>query len=395
MTEKDPIVIIDYIRTPIGNLQGELQTLSATDLGSAVIQALLSRTACDPALIDEVFMGCVLPAGLGQAPARQAALKGGLLSQTPCTTINKVCGSGMKAIMLAHDALLAGSANAVIAGGMESMSNAPYLLKKARSGYRLGHGELFDHLMLDGLEDAYQPGCSMGVFAEVHAEKLNISREEQDAFAIRSFELARKATEHGNFSNEICSLSVKTKKDEKYIRHDERPFSVPYENLAKLKPAFKENGSITAGNASSIADGAAGIILMRLSDAEKQQLKPIAKICGHISTATSPADFPIAPIHATQQLLKKLAWTTRDVDLFEINEAFALVALAFIKALNVSIEKVNVHGGACAIGHPIGASGARILVSLLGALKTQQKTRGIATLCIGGGEATAIAVECY
>jgi acetyl-CoA C-acetyltransferase len=390
MTNADPIVITSYARTPIGNLMGVLKSVTATQLGAHVIRALIQRANIAETHVDEVFMGCVLPAGLGQAPARQAALNAGLSEHTTCTTINKVCGSGMKAIMLAHDSLMQGSSSTVIAGGMESMSNAPYLLKKARGGYRLGHGELFDHLMLDGLEDAYEPGRSMGSFAEACARALNISRESQDAFALRSFERARAA----DFKQEMVPITLTEKNNETTITHDERKESVNFKNIPQLKPAFANPGTITAGNASSIADGAAGIMLMRLSQAKTLGLTPIAKICGHASFAKKPAEFTTAPIDATQRLLKQLEWSTNDVDLFEVNEAFAVVVLAFMQALHLPPEKVNIHGGACALGHPIGASGARILVTLLGALQSQGKKRGIATLCIGGGEATAIAVEC-
>jgi acetyl-CoA C-acetyltransferase len=394
MTNTDPIVITSYARTPIGNLMGVLKSVTATQLGSHVIRALIQRANIAATHIDEVFMGCVLPAGLGQAPARQAALNAGLSEHTTCTTINKVCGSGMKAIMLAHDSLMLRSSTAVIAGGMESMTNAPYLLKKARGGYRLGHGELFDHLMLDGLQDAYEPGRSMGSFAEDCARELNISRESQDAFALRSFERARAANENGGFQREMVPLTITEKNEKISIQHDERPENVNFKNIPQLKPAFANPGTVTAGNASSIADGAAGVMLMRLSQAKTLGLTPVAKICGHASFAKKPAEFTTAPIDATQRLLKQLQWSTNDVDLFEVNEAFAVVAIAFMQALNVSPEKVNIHGGACALGHPIGASGARILVTLLGALQSQGKKRGVATLCIGGGEATAIAVEC-
>lgn len=394
MTNSDPIVITSYARTPLGSFMGELKDVTSTQLGAQVIQAVLTRSQLKTTQIDEVFMGCVLPAGLGQAPARQAAIGAGLSTHTGCTTINKVCGSGMKAIMLAHDALRVGSANIIIAGGMESMSNAPYLLKKARGGYRLGHGELFDHLMYDGLEDAYEPGRSMGSFAEACASTWKVSREAQDAYAAESFKRARAANDNGGFRDEIIPILIHDKKGEKSILHDERPQSVNIENMPRLKPAFKTDGTITAGNASSIADGAAAITLMRLSQATTLGLKPLAKICGHASFAKSPAEFTTAPIDATKALLKQLAWQVSDVDLFEVNEAFAVVALVFIEALKLSPTQVNVHGGACALGHPIGATGARILVSLINALQTQHKKRGVATLCIGGGEATAIAVEC-
>lgn len=395
MSQQDPIVIVSYARTPIGNLLGELAPMSATQLGSAVIQAALQRSGLAPDAIDEVLMGCVLPAGLGQAPARQAALGASLPTHTACTTLNKVCGSGMKAVMLAHDGLLADSFSIAIAGGMESMSNAPYLLKKARSGYRLGHGECFDHLMLDGLEDAYDKGRSMGTFAEDCATQFQLTREDQDAFAKRSFERARLATEKGYFTPEITPVMISTKQGEVTLTRDEHPFSVDLAKMPQLKPAFAKDGSITAGNASSIADGAAALLLMRLSEAKKRGLTPIARIVAHRTFAKAPAEFTTAPIDAIQRLLTHIGWITNDVDLFEINEAFAVVTLATMKALNLPADKVNIHGGACALGHPIGASGARIIVTLLNALQQHQQKRGIAALCIGGGEATAIAVECF
>lgn len=395
MSQQDPIVIVSYARTPIGNLLGELAPMSATQLGSAVIQAALQRSGLTHDTIDEVLMGCVLPAGLGQAPARQAALGASLPTHTACTTLNKVCGSGMKAVMLAHDGLLADSFSIAIAGGMESMSNAPYLLKKARSGYRLGHGECFDHLMLDGLEDAYDKGRSMGTFAEDCAAQFQLTREDQDAFAKRSFERARLATEKGYFTAEITPVVISTKQGEVTLTRDEHPFSVDLAKMPQLKPAFAKEGSITAGNASSIADGAAALLLMRLSEAKKRGLTPIARIVAHRTFAKAPAEFTTAPIDAIQRLLTHIGWTTNDVDLFEINEAFAVVTLATMKALNLPADKVNIHGGACALGHPIGASGARIIVTLLNALQQHQQKRGIAALCIGGGEATAIAVECF
>lgn len=395
MSQQDPIVIVSYARTPIGNLLGELSPMSATQLGSAVIKAALQRSNLAPDTIDEVLMGCVLPAGLGQAPARQAALGASLPTRTACTTVNKVCGSGMKTVMLAHDGLIANAYAVAIAGGMESMSNAPYLLKKARSGYRLGHGECFDHLMLDGLEDAYDKGRSMGTFADECAIQYQLTREDQDAFAKQSFERARLATEKGYFKDEITPVIVTTKQGDVTLTRDEHPFSVDIAKMPLLKPAFSKNGSITAGNASSIADGAAALLLMRLSEAKKRGLTPIARLLGHRSFAKAPAEFTTAPIDAIQGLLSHLGWTTHDVDLFEINEAFAVVTLATMKALNLPAEKVNIHGGACALGHPIGASGARIIVTLLGALKQHHLKRGIAALCIGGGEATAVAVECF
>lgn len=390
---KDPVVIVSYARTAIGNLLGELKTFSAPELGSAAIKAALSRANLKTNEIDEVIMGCVLPAGLGQAPARQAALLAGLDKHTPCTTINKVCGSGMKAIMIAHDEIALGSFNTVIAGGMESMTNAPYLLTKAREGYRLGHAQMYDHMMLDGLEDAYDKGKAMGVFAERCVKDYHFTRQEQDDFAQQSFKRAIEATDKGWFADEITPLTVKTKQGDITISKDEHPFSVKPEKIPVLNPAFDKAGTVTAGNSSSIADGAAALILMSETEAKKRGVKPIAKILGHSSFAKEPAEFTTAPIDATEKLLKKLNWTVNDVDLFEVNEAFAVVALALIKKLQVSQSKVNIHGGAVALGHPIGASGARIVVTLLGALRQKKLKRGIATLCIGGGEATAIAIE--
>lgn len=395
MTNTDPIVIVSYARTPIGNLLGELKDVSATELGSQVIRAVLARAEMAPGDVNEVLMGCVLSAGLGQAPTRQAALMAGLSPHTTCTTINKVCGSGMKSVMLARDGLAQQPHQIVIAGGMESMTNAPFLLKKARSGYRLGHGTLYDHLLLDGLEDATEPGRTMGCFADACANDLSITREQQDAYATCSFERAITATEKGYFKDEICPIVIHTKKGDTTVLRDEHPFTVNHENIPHLKPAFTSDGTVTAGNASSIADGAAAVLLMRLSEAKQRGLSPIAKICGQTTFAKKPSDFPTAPIDATQQLLAQCQWTTDDVDLFEVNEAFAVVVIAFMNAFKLSADKVNIHGGACALGHPIGASGARIIVTLLNALKTTHKKRGIATLCIGGGEATAIALECY
>lgn len=393
--EKDPIVIVSYARTPIGNLLGELKDFSATALGSHVIKAVIERAHLKPEDINEVIMGCVLPAGLGQAPARQAALGAGIPTSTPCTTINKVCGSAMKALMFANDLLQVGSSDIVIAGGMESMSNAPYLLLKARQGYRLGKSELYDHMMLDGLEDAYDKGRPMGHFAEQCVQKYAFTRQQQDDYASDSFARAKKATESTAFSDEIVPLTLKTKQGEVVIDKDEHPFSVNPEKIPKLSPAFAKDGTVTAGNASSIADGAAALVLMRLSEAEKRGIKPIARIIGHAGSAKAPEEFTTAPIDATRKLLDKIHWKVEDVDLFEVNEAFAVVVLAMMKDLQIPREKMNVNGGACALGHPIGATGARIVVTLLAALKQYKLKRGVASLCIGGGEATAIAVEMY
>lgn len=389
---QDPIVIVSYARTPIGNLLGELKDFSGHQLGTFAIKGAIERAKLPATDIHEVIMGCVLPAGQRQAPARQAAIHAGISHHTPCTTINKVCGSGMKAVMLINDMMRAGSIDVAIGGGMESMTNAPYLLLKARQGYRFGKSELYDHMTLDGLEDAYE-NRAMGHFAEQCAKKFGFTRQQQDEFAISSFERAQYATREGLFTNEIVPIVAQTKQGEAIIDKDERPFSVNYEKIPTLKPAFEKDGTVTAGNSSSIADGAAALVLMPQSEAQKRGLTPVAKIIGHASSAKAPAEFTTAPIDATDKLMQKLQWKVADIDLFEVNEAFAVVALAFMHELKIPREKVNVHGGGVALGHPIGATGARIIVTLLGALQTNGLKRGIATLCIGGGEATAIAVE--
>lgn len=389
----DPIVIVSYARTPIGNLLGSLKNFTAPQLGSEVIQALVSRAELDTQLIDEVIIGCVLTAGLGQAPARQAALGANLPRHTGCTTLNKVCGSAMKAVMLAHDTIKAGSAQIIIAGGMESMTHAPYLLLKAREGYRAGHHLSYDHMMLDGLEDAYEAQKPMGSFAEECVQHYGFTRQQLDEYAMRSFKCAQVATEKKLFHPEIVPLRSISKEGEHIIEQDEHPYSVNPEKIPKLSPAFKKEGCVTAGNSSSIADGAAALALMKLSLAKQLGIKPIARVCGMSTFAKNPAEFTTAPIDATQRLLAKLKWQKEQVDLFEVNEAFAVVALAFIHEMKIPLEKLNVHGGACALGHPIGASGARIICTLLGALQHRGLQRGIATLCIGGGEATALAVE--
>lgn len=389
---QDPIVIVSIARTPMGGFMGELSPLKATQLGAAAIRAAVERSGVAADKINQVIMGCVLPAALGQAPARQAALGAKLPLSTSCTTINKVCGSGMKSVMLAHDLLIAGSATAIVAGGMESMSNAPHMLAKARSGYRFGHGKLLDHMAYDGLEDAYE-NKAMGVYAEKCASDYQFSREQQDEFAISSLSKAKQAVENGSFEAEITPLIIATRKGEIEITKDEQPLKARPEKIPSLRPAFQKDGTVTAANASSISDGAAALVLMRLSEAEKRQLKPLAKIIAHTTHAREPAEFTIAPVSAIRDLLNKISWSAADVDLFEINEAFAVVTMAAIKDLQLDINKVNVHGGACALGHPIGASGARILVTLISALKKYQKTKGVASLCIGGGEATAMAVE--
>ncbi|OGT45835.1 MAG: acetyl-CoA acetyltransferase [Gammaproteobacteria bacterium RIFCSPHIGHO2_12_FULL_41_20] len=389
----DPIVIVSIARTPQGNLLGELKDFSAPKLGAHVIQAVLARSTLAASEVQEVIMGCVLPAGQGQAPARQATLAANLPNSTSCTTINKICGSGMKAVMLAHDILCAGSNDIVIAGGMESMTNAPYLLPKARSGYRLGHAELLDHMLYDGLEDAYDGRQAMGCFAEQCAKEYGFSRAEQDAYALSSFERARKAITEKKFQFEIIPLIQKTKQKETVIATDERPFAVNLDKMAQLSPAFIKTGTVTAGNSSAISDGAAALMLMRLSEAEKRGISPLARIVGHSSYAKKPSEFPTAPINALHKLLEKVHWSVDKVDLFEINEAFAVVALAAMRDLQIPRDKLNIHGGGCALGHPIGATGARIIVTLIAALREYSLKRGIASLCIGGGEATAVALE--
>ena len=389
----NPIVIAGMARTPMGGFQGALREVSAPKLGSFAIRAALERSGLQTDDIDEVLMGCVLPAGMGQAPARQASLGAGIPTATGCTTVNKMCGSGMKTTMLAHDALLAETNEIMIAGGMESMTNAPYILQKARSGQRLGHGEMSDHMFLDGLEDVYEKGTLMGVFAERTAKSYGFTREEQDEFAIRSLTRAKNAIEDGSFREEITQVSFHDRKGETVIEQDEQPLSANFEKIPKLRPAFEKGGTVTAANSSSISDGAAALVMMTESTAKKQGLTPLARILGHSSFAQSPDWFTTAPIGAIKKLLEKVGWAKHDVDLFEINEAFATVTMAAMKDLDLPAEKVNIHGGACALGHPVGASGTRILVTLIAALRKYQKTRGVASLCIGGGEATAMAVQ--
>jgi acetyl-CoA C-acetyltransferase len=391
MTE-DPIVIVGMARTPMGGFMGELSSLKTTELGSAAIKAAVERSGVAPEQVEEVIMGCVLPAALGQAPARQASLGADLPLSTGCTTINKVCGSGMKSVMLAHDLIAVGTNKVMVAGGMESMSNAPHMLPKARAGYRFGHGTLLDHMAFDGLEDAYE-GKAMGVFAELCADSYQFSREQQDEFAINSLAKAKAAIEDGSFNNEVTPVTIKSRKGELTVEHDEQPLKARPEKIPSLRPAFKKDGSVTAANASSISDGAAAMVLMKQSEAEAKGLKPLAKIIGHTTHARKPAEFTIAPVTAMKTLLDKVSWSVDDVDLFEINEAFAVVTMAAIKDLNLNKDKVNVHGGACALGHPIGTSGTRILVTLISALQKYGKSKGVASLCIGGGEATAMAVE--
>lgn len=389
----DPIVITGAARTPIGNFQGELSALTTPKLGAVAIAAALERARVTPEQVSEVYMGCVLPAGVGQAPARQAALGAGLPESVPCTTVNKVCGSGLKTIMLAHDLLLAGTGEVIVAGGMESMSNAPYLMDKARSGFRLGHGRVYDHMFLDGLEDAYDRGKLMGVFAEETARTLNFSRMQQDDFALLSLARAQEAQKLGAFTPEIAPVTVHDRKGETVIATDELPRVAKPEKIPTLKPAFAEGGTVTAANSSSISDGAAALVLMKQTVAQNLGAPAMGRIVGHASFAQAPAWFTTAPVGAINSLLKKLGWSRESVDLYEINEAFAVVALAAMHQLELPVEKVNIRGGACALGHPIGASGARLLVTLLQALKDSGGHRGVVSLCIGGGEAVALAVE--
>lgn len=390
----DPIVIVGIARTPQGKMLGDLKDFTAPQLGSVAIKAAIERAHIKLSDVTDVMMGCVLPAGQGQAPARQATLAAGLPLSTHCTTINKMCGSGMQAVILACQALLSTDHHHIyVAGGMESMSNAPYLVPKARHGYRLGHAQMLDHMMHDGLEDAYDKGRPMGYFADECAKKYQISREEQDMFAMGSLERARKAIRDNLFANEIIPIAVKSKHGEKIIDTDEHPNSINEEKIPQLPPIFQKDGTVTAANSCSISDGAAALVLMRESEAEKRGLKPLARILGFSSHSKSPDQFTTAPIDAIQQLMKKLNWSVNHVDLFEINEAFAIVPLAAMSDLDIPREKLNVHGGGCALGHPIGATGARVIVTLVSALKTNKLKYGIAALCIGGGEATAIALE--
>jgi len=388
----DPIVIVAAARTPMGGFQGELKSFTAPELGAAAIRAAVERAQIRPDEVQEAIMGCVLPAGQGQAPARQAALGAGLPLATGCTTVNKMCGSGMKAAMFAHDALLA-EESIVVAGGMESMTNAPYLLPKARSGLRMGHGQVIDHMFYDGLEDAYDRGRLMGTFAEDCASKYQFSREAQDEFAITSLKRAQQANKEGWFAWEIAPLAIKAGKEEKFVEIDEQPFKANLEKIPTLKPAFSREGTVTAANSSSISDGAAALVMMRRSTAEKRGLSPLALVVGHSTHAQEPNLFTTAPVGAIRKLFERTGWTAGKVDLYEINEAFAVVTMAAMKEHGLPHDRVNVHGGACALGHPIGASGARILVTLIGALRKYRLKRGVASLCIGGGEATAMAVE--
>ncbi len=393
MQNDDPIVITSAMRTPLGGFQGAFSSLTAAELGATAIKASIEQSSLAADAVEEVIMGCVLPAGQGQAPARQAALGAGLPLGANCTTINKMCGSGMKAAMLAHDLLIAGSAKVAVAGGMESMTNAPYLLPNARGGMRMGHGQTMDHMFLDGLEDAYDKGKLMGCFAEATASHFNFSREAQDEFAIRSLTRAKAAIDNGDFDNEVAPVTVKTRKSEEIVEHDEQPHKAKPEKIPTLRAAFEKDGTVTAANSSSISDGAAALVMMRRSECDARGLTPLATVLGHTTHAHEPNWFTTAPVYAMRKLFEKLNCTQEDIDLYEINEAFAVVTMAAIKELDLPADKVNIHGGACALGHPIGASGARILVTLIHALKNKKLKRGMASLCIGGGEATAMAIE--
>ena len=396
ITNQDPVVIVGAARTPIGSFQGQFASLPAPYLGAVAIEAVVRQSGISPDAVEELLMGCVLPAGVGQAPARQASIRGGLPLSTTCSTISKVCGSGMKAIMLAHDLIKAESQRIVVAGGMESMTNAPYLLPRARGGYRLGHGAIIDHMFFDGLEDRYAEatnGRLMGTFAEDCAKELQFSREDQDAYARTSTLRAQEAASAGHFCWEIAPVLVTGKGSESLIETDEGPGLVRMEKISTLKPAFRKDGTVTAANSSSISDGAAAVLLTKASIAAAQDVRPLAVVRGHATHAQEPARFTTAPVGAIRKLLQQIHWEVSDVDLWEINEAFAVVPMAAMRELSITHERVNVHGGACSLGHPIGASGARILVTLLGALRQRNLRRGIATLCIGGGEATAVAIE--
>ena len=390
---KEQVVITGMARTPMGSFQGSLSSEKAPDLGSIAIKGAIKRANIKPEDIDDVVMGCVLPAGMGQAPARQAAIGAGIPNTSGATTINKMCGSGMRAAMIANDQLLAGSSLISLAGGIESMSNAPYILPKVRDGLRMGHGKVQDHMFIDGLEDAYEPGRLMGSYAEATAEAYQFTREEQDNFAIRSLKRAKKANEDGSFDEEMVPVTIKTRKGSIEVTKDEQPFNADINKIPNLKPAFSKDGTVTAANSSSISDGAAALVMMTMQEAEKKNSKPLAKIVAHATNSHDPAWFTTAPIGAIQKVLDKAAWDIKDVGLFEINEAFAVVPMAAMKDLSISPDIVNVHGGACALGHPVGTSGARIMATLISAMHKYKVDKGIASLCIGGGEATAIALE--
>ena len=393
MAVTDPIVIVSTARTPMGGFEGDFAGTTAAELGSAAIKAAVERAGIPSTDVEEVAFGNVLGAGQGQAPARQAALGAGLPLTATCTTLNKMCGSGMKAAMYAHDMLLAGSADVIIAGGMESMSNAPYLMPKARAGLRMGHAELKDHMFFDGLEDAYDKGRLMGTFAEDCAESYQFTRDAQDDYAIASLDRACAAIERGGFDAEVTPVTIKSRQGEHQITTDEQPGKAKRDKIRNLRPAFRKDGTVTAANSSSISDGAAAMVMMRASEAEKRGLTPIARMIGHASHGDKPGMFPTAPIGSLTKLSEKTGWSLKDVDLFEINEAFAVVPMAAMQSLDLPHDKVNVHGGACALGHPIGASAARIMVTLIGALQARDMKRGVASVCIGGGEATAVALE--
>lgn len=392
MSTTDPIVIVAATRTPMGGFMGGLSAVTAPSLGATAIRGALEAANLANDQIDEVIMGCVLPAGLKQAPARQAALDAGLALSTVCTTINKVCGSGMKAAMQAHDALIAGSIDIAIAGGMESMTNAPHILPKGRSGIKMGHGQILDHMMTDGLENAYD-GIAMGCFAQETADDAGFTREAMDEYALRSLSRANAAIESGAFKNEISPVTIKSRRGDSVFSIDEQPGNARPEKIPSLRAAFKKDGTITAANASSISDGAAALVMMKLSQAQKRGLTPLCKVVAHATHAQKPAEFTVAPVGAMNKVLEKANWSIADVDLWEINEAFAMVTMLAIKELELDDTKVNVNGGACALGHPLGASGARIIVTLIHALKNKGLSKGLASLCIGGGEATAIAIE--
>ncbi|WP_312763750.1 acetyl-CoA C-acyltransferase [Stutzerimonas balearica] len=391
--KQDPIVIVSCARTPMGGFQGDLKSLTAPQLGAAAIRAAVERAGLPPENVQDVLMGCVLPAGQGQAPARQAALGAGLTRATTCTTVNKMCGSGMQTAILAHDQLLAGSSDIVVAGGMESMTNAPYLLEKARAGYRMGHGRVLDHMFLDGLEDSFDKGRLMGSFAEECADAFGFTREQQDAYAIESLRRAQAAIASGAFADEIVALDVTDGKQLRQVRDDEQPPKASLDKIPQLRPAFREGGTVTAANSSSISDGAAALVMMRRSEAERWGLQAQAVIHGHAAYADAPSRFTTAPIGAIGKLMERTGWRLADVDLIEINEAFAVVPMAAMRELDIDHARLNVNGGACALGHPVGASGARILATLIHALRARQLRRGVAAICIGGGEATAMAIE--
>jgi acetyl-CoA C-acetyltransferase len=393
MSNADPVVILSYARTPMGAMQGALADVAATDLGAIAVKAAVERAGVDGAAIERIYMGCVLPAGLGQAPARQAAIKAGLPKSVQATTVNKVCGSGMQTVIMGSEALAAGSVDYVIAGGMESMTNAPYLLKKHRSGARIGHDTAYDHMFLDGLEDAYEAGRAMGTFAQDTADEYKLTREGQDAYALESLRRAQSAIADGAFKAEIVPVTVATRKGDVIVDTDEQPGKGMPDKIPTLKPAFAKDGTITAATSSSISDGAAALVLSRQSVADANGQKPIARIVAHAAHAQEPSAFTTAPVGAINKCLAKAGWTIADVDLFEVNEAFACVAMFAMHDLGIAHDKINVHGGATALGHPIGASGARIITTLVAALQRHGKTRGLASLCIGGGEATALAIE--